>query len=46
MLFFQARLDVLLRPEIQALKDLTCEPYQTTAFEVEIDANPKPRVTW
>ncbi|KAI5693209.1 hypothetical protein M8J75_011082 [Diaphorina citri] len=41
-----ARLDVLLRPEIQALKDLTCEPYQTTAFEVEIDANPKPRVTW
>uniref|UniRef100_A0A8D8X7L0 Muscle M-line assembly protein unc-89 n=1 Tax=Cacopsylla melanoneura TaxID=428564 RepID=A0A8D8X7L0_9HEMI len=41
-----ARLDVLLRPEIQALKDLTCEPYQTTQFEVEIDANPKPRVTW
>ncbi|XP_049802567.1 obscurin isoform X3 [Schistocerca nitens] len=41
-----ARLDILLIPEIDALSDITKIPYEDTAFEVQILANPKPKVTW
>ncbi|XP_049949483.1 obscurin isoform X1 [Schistocerca serialis cubense] len=41
-----ARLDILLIPEIDALSDITKIPYEDTVFEVQILANPKPKVTW
>lgn len=33
-------------PEISELKDLTINPYENTQFEVVINSNPKPKVTW
>lgn len=41
-----ARLDILLKPEIENFKDQTSVPNQTIQFEVNIYANPKPKVTW
>lgn len=41
-----AWIDVLCKPEIVGLKDQTCVPYETVAFEVQVFANPKPKVTW
>jgi Immunoglobulin I-set domain len=33
-------------PEISELKDFTINPYENTQFEVVINSNPKPKVTW
>jgi len=33
-------------PEISELKDLVINPYENTQFEVVINSNPKPKVTW
>jgi hypothetical protein len=33
-------------PEISELKDITINPYENTQFEVVINSNPKPKVTW
>lgn len=41
-----ARLDILLKPEIENFKDQTSVPAQTVTFEVNIYANPKPKVIW
>lgn len=41
-----ARLDILLQPEIENFKDQTSVPAQTVTFEVNIYANPKPKVIW
>ena len=41
-----ARLDILVKPEIEGFKDQTSEPHHTIVFEVKIAANPKPKVTW
>lgn len=40
------RLDVLLKPEIENLSDITVEPFTQGVFQVLIKANPKPKVTW
>ncbi|XP_069669104.1 obscurin isoform X4 [Periplaneta americana] len=41
-----ARLDILLVPEIDGLKDAQRIPYEDIEFEVLILANPKPQVVW
>lgn len=41
-----ARLDILVKPEIEGFKDQTSVPYKTIVFEVNVFANPKPKVTW
>lgn len=38
--------DVLSKPEIIGLKDQGCMPGQTVCFDVVVQANPKPKVTW
>lgn len=38
--------DVLSKPEIIGLKDQGCMPGQTVVFDVIVQANPKPKVTW
>ncbi|XP_054736972.1 obscurin isoform X2 [Anastrepha obliqua] len=39
-------IDVLSKPEIIGLKDQSCLPNDTIAFDVIVHANPKPKVTW
>ncbi|XP_067629054.1 obscurin isoform X3 [Eurosta solidaginis] len=39
-------IDVLSKPEIIGLKDQSCLPKDTVAFDTIILANPKPKVTW
>ncbi|XP_022117643.2 obscurin isoform X5 [Pieris rapae] len=41
-----ARLDILLRPEIEGLKDVTTVPYEETTFVANIRANPVAEVKW
>nr|CAD7588172.1 unnamed protein product [Timema genevievae] len=41
-----ARLDILLVPEIDGLRDSTKIPYEDIEFEVIILSNPKPQVVW
>ncbi|XP_059058380.1 obscurin, partial [Achroia grisella] len=41
-----ARLDILLRPEIEGLKDVTAVPYEETSFVTNIRANPIAEVKW
>ncbi|KAG4067668.1 hypothetical protein HA402_005440 [Bradysia odoriphaga] len=41
-----ARLDILLKPEIENFKDQMSVPNQTVVFEATVHANPKPKVTW
>ncbi|XP_041975027.1 obscurin-like isoform X5 [Aricia agestis] len=41
-----ARLDILLRPEIEPLKDVTAVPYEETTFITKIKANPVAEVKW
>ncbi|CAK1544365.1 unnamed protein product [Leptosia nina] len=41
-----ARLDILLRPEIEGLKDVTSVPYEETTFIAKIKANPIAEVKW
>ncbi|XP_038208123.1 obscurin isoform X6 [Zerene cesonia] len=41
-----ARLDILLRPEIEPLKDITTVPYEETTFITKIKANPIAEVKW
>lgn len=41
-----ARLDILVKPEIEGFKDHVSVPNQTVVFEVSVFANPKPKVTW
>ncbi|XP_052748804.1 obscurin isoform X5 [Galleria mellonella] len=41
-----ARLDILLRPEIEGLKDITAVPYEETTFVTNIRANPIAEVKW
>lgn len=41
-----ARLDILVKPEIEGFKDQVSVPHQTVVFEVSVFANPKPKVTW
>lgn len=41
-----ARLDILLKPEIENFKDQASVPNQTVVFEATVHANPKPKVTW
>ncbi|CAB3240106.1 unnamed protein product [Arctia plantaginis] len=41
-----ARLDILMRPEIEGLKDVTAVPYEETTFIANIRANPIAEVKW
>lgn len=41
-----AHLDILLKPEIEGFKDQISVPFKSVTFEVQIYANPKPKVTW
>lgn len=41
-----ARLDILVKPEIEGFTEQTSVPHQTVVFEVTIRANPKPKVAW
>ncbi|XP_063549020.1 obscurin isoform X3 [Cydia strobilella] len=41
-----ARLDILLRPEIEGLKDITTTPYEQITFVACIHANPIAEVKW
>lgn len=41
-----ARLDILLKPEIEGFKDQSSEPGHTATFEAVVKANPKPKVTF
>lgn len=41
-----AHLDILLKPEIEGFKDQISVPFKSIVFEVDIHANPKPKVTW
>ncbi|XP_071443882.1 protein Obscurin isoform X3 [Hetaerina americana] len=41
-----ARLDILLVPEIEAMKDVTTIPYENVTFKVVIYANPVAKVVW
>ncbi|CAG4950620.1 unnamed protein product [Parnassius apollo] len=41
-----ARLDILLRPEIEGLKDVNAMPYEETTFIAKIQANPIAEVQW
>lgn len=42
----QALLNVILRPEIEGMKDKTGIPTTITQWEVIIRANPAPEVKW
>lgn len=41
-----ARLDILIRPVIESLKDVTAVPYEDTEFIAVIHANPIAEITW
>ncbi|CAH0694872.1 unnamed protein product [Spodoptera exigua] len=41
-----ARLDILLRPEIEGLKDITAVPFEETTFIANVRANPIAEVKW
>ncbi|XP_049875611.1 obscurin isoform X4 [Pectinophora gossypiella] len=41
-----ARLDILLRPEIEGLKDVNATPYEETTFVANVRANPIAEVQW
>uniref|UniRef100_A0A2A4JMB9 Hemolin n=1 Tax=Heliothis virescens TaxID=7102 RepID=A0A2A4JMB9_HELVI len=41
-----ARLDILLRPEVEGLKDVTAVPYEETTFIANVRANPIAEVKW
>ncbi|XP_037298736.1 obscurin isoform X2 [Manduca sexta] len=41
-----ARLDILLRPEIEGLKDVTAVPYEETTFIANVRANPIAEIQW
>ncbi|XP_046622205.1 obscurin isoform X7 [Neodiprion virginianus] len=41
-----ARLDILIRPEIQEFRDLNAAPDELTQWEVVVEANPKPIIMW
>ncbi|XP_020711856.2 obscurin isoform X2 [Athalia rosae] len=41
-----ARLDILLRPEIEEFKDLDAAPDELTQWEVIVKGNPKPIIMW
>ncbi|XP_035445081.2 obscurin isoform X2 [Spodoptera frugiperda] len=41
-----ARLDILLRPEIEGLKDVTAVPFEETTFIANVRANPIAEVKW
>ncbi|XP_028176186.1 obscurin [Ostrinia furnacalis] len=41
-----ARLDILLRPEIEGLHDVTAAPYEETTFIANVRANPIAEVQW
>lgn len=41
-----ARLDILLRPEIEGLKDVNAVPFEETTFIANIRANPIAEVKW
>ncbi|KAI5632857.1 immunoglobulin i-set domain-containing protein [Phthorimaea operculella] len=41
-----ARLDILLRPEIEGLHDVTATPYEETTFIANVRANPIAEVKW
>lgn len=41
-----ARLDILLRPEVEPLKDITVVPYEETTFITKIRANPVAEIKW
>ncbi|CAH0724488.1 unnamed protein product, partial [Brenthis ino] len=41
-----ARLDILLRPEVEPLKDITTVPFEETTFITKIRANPIAEVKW
>lgn len=41
-----AHLDILLKPEIEGFKDQITVPFKSVTYEVQIHANPKPKVTW
>ncbi|XP_068626397.1 obscurin [Battus philenor] len=41
-----ARLDILLRPAIEGLKDVTAMPYEEITFIAKIQANPIAEVQW
>lgn len=38
--------DVLSKPEIIGLKDVGCLPGESATFNVSVEANPKPKITW
>lgn len=38
--------DILSKPEIIGLNDQGCLPGDTVCFDVVVQANPKPKVTW
>lgn len=40
-----ARLDIQLKPELGVLKDQSCLPGEATEFAINIQANPKPKVS-
>jgi hypothetical protein len=39
-------LDILLRPELEGLHDVLAQPYEETAFVVNMRANPIAEVKW
>lgn len=41
-----ARLDIVLKPEIEGFADQTQVPNKSVTFNVRIYANPRPKVTW
>lgn len=41
-----ARLDILLRPEIEGLKDINAVPFEETTFVANVKANPIAEVKW
>ncbi|XP_061385571.1 obscurin isoform X3 [Danaus plexippus] len=41
-----ARLDILLRPEVEPLKDITTVPFEEVTFITKIKANPVAEVKW
>lgn len=38
--------DVLSKPEIIGLTDVGCFPGESATFNVSVEANPKPKITW
>jgi hypothetical protein len=41
-----ARLDIILRPEIEGMKDISVLPFEETEFVTVVHANPIAEVTW